>query len=514
MKMKYTKALALFLTILASFSTTAQTFTGLQQSNFGGIHQANLNPANIANSRHRIYINGLTAGFGFNNDYLKLSLPFNYLNLITGNVPSQYKNSQGQLAIDDSWLIENVNGKSKNASMYLQTRAPGFMYKISEGFTVGLQYKNTISFQLNDIAEPLARLARYGIDSSSGSVTFSGPNQFQIGTTFGDNAFTVNLNAFGEIGLTLAKTIVKNDNLVLKVGATPKFLLGYGTGYIKNRGLLIKTPGTDTIVFGQTDVEYGYTDIEKFTKLNAINFDILNSTLSGKGFGYDLGFAFEFNPDGAKRITNKKNAYLFRGGISLLDAGHITYNKDLKNTRIVNNTGDKQLIINSNFSNAWSQGEARGLEFTDSVMRTLFSIDTSATNIISHMPTTLNLQFDYNVFKFIYVGANWTQDMRGKKSVGMRRASYLMLIPRIETKLFEISLPIGLMNDYRTGRIGCYLRVGPVFIGSDNLIGQIKSNNIYGADLYFGISTGIPSKKDKDKSSGNTDNSSEGTSTY
>lgn len=512
MNNKYTNAIALFLTIAISFSTQAQTFTGLQQSNFGGIHQAGLNPAYIANSRHRIYINGLTAGFGFNNDYLRLNLPFNYMNLITGNVPSQYKNAQGQLQFDENWLSESLNGKPKNAYLYLQTRAPGFMYRINDRFSLGLQYKNTFSFQINDIAEPLARLARYGIDSSSGSVSYSGPNQFQIGTTFGDNAFTVNMNAFGEIGLTLASSVIKDDNMVIKVGATPKLLLGYGTGYIKNRGLQIKTPGTDTIVFGQTDVEYGYTDIEKLTQLNAINFDILNSTLSGKGFGYDLGAAFEYNPDGAKRVVSK-NGYLFKGGISLLDAGHITYTKDLKNTRIINNDGDKTFALNSEFTEAWSQGEERGLQYTDSVMRTLFSIDTTATNIVSKMPTTLNLQLDYNAYKFLYLGVNWTQDLRGKKSVGMRRPSYLMLIPRIETKYVEFSIPIGLMNDYRSGRIGCYLRVGPIFIGSDNLIGQLKSNNIYGADLYFGISTGITTKKDK-QNDGEGGAESEGTSTY
>jgi len=73
------------------------------------------------------------------------------------------------------------------------------------------------------------------------------------------------------------------------------------------------------------------------------------------------------------------------------------------------------------------------------------------------------------------------------------------LIPRLETKLIEVALPIGLMNDYRNGRLGFYLRIGPVFVGSDNIIGQIKSNNIYGADIYFGISTGITTKKQKEK---------------
>ncbi len=497
MRLKFTKTLVLFLTIYYSVNLQAQTFIGLQQSNFGGIHQAGINPAFTATSRHRMYINGLTAGFGFSNDYIRLNLPFSYINLVTGNIPSQYKNAQGKLQFSDAWLSENNSERPKNGNLYLQTRGPGVLYRIGKGFSIGLQYKNTISFQINDVADPLARLARYGIDSSKGSFTYSGPNKFQVGTTYGDNAFTINMNAYGEIGLTLAKTIVSSDELTLSVGATPKLLLGFGTGYIKNNGMLIKAPGADTIIFGNTDLEYGYTDISELTNINAINFNALGSKLNGKGLGYDIGFAFEYNPSGTKKVTNGKNAYLFKGGISLLDAGNIKYNQNLKNTRITNNSGEKTFVISPEFADAWSQGESRGLAYTDSVMRTIFVVDTSAKEVISRMPTTLNLQFDYNIFKFLYVGANLSQDLRGKKTIGSRRASYLMLIPRIETKLFEVSMPIGLMNDYTAGRIGFFLRVGPVFIGSDNIIGQIRSNNIYGADLYFGISTGITTSKEK-----------------
>lgn len=488
-----------FLTIFQIGGISAQTFVGLQQSNYGGIHMAGYNPANIANARHRMYVNGLTAGLGFNNDYLKLNFPFPFVNLLTGNIPQQYKNANNQLVFNDDWLKENVNDKPKNASIYLQTRGPGFMYRIGKSFAIGLQYKNTISFQVNDVAEPLARLARYGIDSSKGSVTFSGPNQFQVGSTFGDNAFTINLNAYGEIGLTLAQTLIKNETFVLKIGATPKLLLGYGTGYIKNRGLMIKTPGTDTIVFGQTDVEYGYTDIRQFQNIGAVNFDVLNSKLNGKGFGFDIGASFEYNPKGTRRITNSKNAYLFKGGISLLDLGSIKYDQNIRNTRITNTGSDKYFVMTPGFASAWSAGEDRGLAYTDSVMRTLFTVDTSAKSVVSNLPSTLNLQFDYNLFKMFYVGANLSQDLRGKGSIGVRRPSYLMLIPRLETKLIEVALPIGLMNDYRNGRLGFYLRIGPVFVGSDNIIGQIKSNNIYGADIYFGISTGITTKKQKEK---------------
>lgn len=509
--MKMLKQFTIHKTLLAtislfSLSAPAQTFLGLQHSNYGGIHQVGLNPANIADSRYRVYINGLTLGAGFNNDYLGLSLPFPMTNLLFGKVPAQYKNSNGGLVIEDNWLRENVNGKPKNMNLYVQFRTPGVMVKLTKGLSVGLQYKNTLSFQINDVAEPLARLARYGIDSSQGSVTFSGPNHFEVGHTFGDNAFTINVNAFGELGATVAKTLINDDKMVLKVGATPKLLLGYATGYIKNRGVQIKAPGTDTIVFGQTDVEYGYTDPSYFADIKTINLDLLNSKLQGKGFGFDIGVTYEYK--GAKGGTkNQKNNYLFRFGASLLDAGSIVYKQQVRNTHITNSGPDKTFVISDAFSSAWQNNTQIGLHYTDSVMRTLFNVDTGAKTLRTKMPTTVNLQFDYNIFKFFYVGANLSQDFRGKKTIGMRKPSYIVVMPRIETRMFELNIPLGLMNDYKTGRIGFYLRVGPVFLGSDNAIGLIKSNNVNGIDVYFGISTGIPSKKKKDKET-------QGTSTY
>lgn len=497
MRINTIKTIILFTIFLSSAEFShSQTFIGLQHSNLGGIHQSSLNPANIANSRHRIYVNGITAGFSFNNDYLRLNFPFPFINLITGNVPVKYQNSTGGLNFQDDWLKENINNKSKNLNLTLQTRVPGFMISLPKGFALGFQYKNTFSLQINDVAEPLARLARYGIDSSRGSVSYSGPNQFQVGQTFGDNSFTVNMNAFGEVAVTIAKTIVSDNNLVLKAGVTPKLLLGYASGYIKNRGMLIKAAGTDTIVFGETDVEYGYTDPGNLANLSAVNLDFLQSKLQGSGFGFDIGAAFEYNPSGTKRITNGKNNYLFRGGVSIMDGGHITYSKNLKNTHITNTGGDKTLIITPEFADAWSDGQEKGIKYTDSVMRTIFQVDTGRTSFQSKMPATLNIQFDYNVFKMFYVGANFSQDLRGKKAIGMRKPSYVMLIPRMETKFFEVALPLGMMNDYRNPRLGIYLRIGPAFIGSDNLIGQLRGKDVYGLDLYFGLSMGINKKKD------------------
>ena len=492
-KLSFTKLIFLVL-LFTSIQLNSQTMIGLNHSNLSGIHQINFNPANIADARHRIYINAFTLNTGFNNDYLKLSLPFSIFNIMNPNqIPSQYKNSAGQINFDEAWLQEDLNGKSKNFNLYAQLRTPGVMLKITKGITVGFQVKNNVSFQINDVHESLARTLRHGVDSSNGSIVYSGTNQFSVGQTFGDNSFSINVNAWGEIAGTIAASVINTEKFSLKVGATPKYLMGYATGYIRNKGIILKVPSVDTLTFNRTDVSYGYTNPKDFENFDANQF--FKRKLQGGGIGYDLGVSFEYNPEIAEALTSKKNKYLFRGGISLLDAGSIKYNNPARNVTITNGNVDKHLLLDSNFTNAFSKGEASGIRYLDSTMKTLFNFDSSNQVIKTAMPTTLNFQFDYNVLKNFYIGANWSQDLRGKKVIGIRKPSYITVIPRFESKLIEVSLPIGLMNDYKTGRIGAFLRVGPVYIGTDNLIGQIRSKNYYGADFYFGASFGIPSKK-------------------
>ena len=473
--------------LLLSFTTLtkAQTYFGLQQSNYGGIHQSNLNPANITKTRHKFYFNTATAGFGFNNDYLSLSAPFSLFDLISGNVPSQYKNSNGSVKFNDYWLKESVNGRSKNFNLYYQTKAPGFMLQLPAGLAIGLQYISTVNFQINNVAEPLARLARYGIDSSNGTMSYSGPNQFQVGQTFGDNAFSIQANAYGTLGLTIAKTIIDNEKTMFKIGITPKLVMGYATAFIKNRGLQVKADGTDSIVFGQTDLEYGYSDPNQFTNLNRINTNFFSNAVQGKSFAYDFGASYELKDGG-----NSTAGYKLRAGISLLDGGKINYGSNMVHSRI-QNTDNKTMHFTPAFAQAWSASSEQGLKYTDSVLRTMFTIDSSKISVSNTLPTSLNLQFDYHIFKMFYVGMNWSQDVRGRQTMGMRRASYLMVLPRIESRGFEFSLPIGLMNDYRQTRLGLYFRMGPVFFGSDNLLSQLKNNNINGTDLYFGVSFGL-----------------------
>ena len=58
---------------------------------------------------------------------------------------------------------------------------------------------------------------------------------------------------------------------------------------------------------------------------------------------------------------------------------------------------------------------------------------------------------------------------------------------RYETRFFELGLPFTLYNDNDL-RLGLWVRIGPIIIGSDNFAPIfIEQNQLSGADIYFAI---------------------------
>ena len=58
---------------------------------------------------------------------------------------------------------------------------------------------------------------------------------------------------------------------------------------------------------------------------------------------------------------------------------------------------------------------------------------------------------------------------------------------RYETSFFEFGLPATLYND-KDLRLGAWVRIGPIVLGSDNIAPIfIEQNQLSGADIYFAI---------------------------
>lgn len=473
---------------LAPIMGLAQQLTGLQFSNFNGVHAIYTNPAGIADARFKKHSNIVTTAVMFANDYARLELPFTFKQWVFGNVPEAYQNSKGKIDWQGGWIKENLNGKPKNLFLGIENRGPAYMNRLGKKGAFAVATRTRGSIQLNQVAEPLIQYGKSLVD-----------NQNSI-TRITDSRFTLNVNSYQELGFTLAHVLINKKTHYAKVGGTAKYLMGLGTGYIVNNGFDINTSGADSFVINSSDVSVGFTQgalLDRFSR-GVQQWALPSfSEIVGGGIGWDAGVIYEYRPDNTDFLTSK-NRYLWKLSVSLLDMGSITYGKNAK-TFLISNRVPVVVHADSGMSAAFAMGIDSGISFARTFAQKKMNYVEGSGRITTSIPSTLNIQFDWNVVKWLYVGVNWSQAVVSRRDIALRRPSSLIVVPRIENRWIECALPLCLYNDYKNVGMGWFTRVGPVFFGTDNLLRSINSNSYSGLDFYLGISTGIGSKKGKKK---------------
>jgi len=99
------------------------------------------------------------------------------------------------------------------------------------------------------------------------------------------------------------------------------------------------------------------------------------------------------------------------------------------------------------------------------------------------LPTAISAQFDFHYSKNIYFGAFLIQPIRLNHHT-LRRPSQLAIIPRYETKMLEVSVPISLY-EYRYPRVGLSFRYSFFTIGTERLGTYLGIADLNGMDIYF-----------------------------
>ncbi|MCO5253454.1 MAG: hypothetical protein LC109_11260 [Bacteroidia bacterium] len=475
----------------------AQSWSGMNQSNYNGANAFYSNTAMAVSSPFMVSVNGFSMGMNFENNYLTYKLPFSMTQWVRGTVPSQYKDSRGRVKFQNEWFEENLDGNPKNFDFNIENRGPASMYNYDRRFAVGFFSRTRIGLQGFGMSEEVARIFRYGLDSTQNFI-YNPPNEIKFGDEISDNSFSINLNSFSEIGIGGAAALIHNKYMTVSVGANIKYLLGMGTGYVKNNGTSFKVNGFDSVSFGKTDIEYGYVQPSFYSNLNTINF--MNGKPAGSGFGFDLSAYMELKKPNHRigsYVEIPDVEYYFRGGIALQDMGSITYNTGVI-ARHLQNTTPKTWTPGIEFAQAWSTGMEGGLHYMDSLTKAMFQV-TESNTIKATLPTTLMLHGDLKIISKFYIGAQISQSLRGKQSVSYRKPSSLTLVPRFEMKGVEVAVPMSLYNDYRNANIGAFLRLGPFFFGTDNIITSISRSSFKGFNYYFGLSYGFGNSKIDDR---------------
>lgn len=443
---------------------------GLATSPNSGTNRAYLNPALTADSPHALYMNIGAANVHINNDYLRYNAPYSLVDLLGGTVPSEYRTATGDLRFSTDYTREILDGKLKSGTVWGEVRGPAIQFRLNRGSTLGVSTRLRSSAQVQGAPQQLLSAVRASLNSGA---LFSIPSE--------NNQLAANTNTYAEFRLTYAGTLLDNEEgSKLLLGATVKYLGGYSSAHLLNRGLTYEVVSDPTLPQGavlrvnQIDADLGFTTYLNNRRLNLRT--LLNPFTPGNGVGLDVGLAYIHQPDA--------DGPVLRLGAALNDLGSIRYR------------GEAYTLMQEDvrFTTTDFNG-VRAIRDIVPVLRDRFNVNpaNSRPTFWSGLPTSLNVSAEYESATGSGLAVVWMQDMQPANARAMHQPTLVSVTPRYETGFLGLALPITYLNSSLL--FGTALKLGPLWLGSDNLAGLIGRGGSLvrprGVDIYASLSIGI-----------------------
>lgn len=473
--------LIILLAVMLPMISQAQRYIGIATSNWSGTNGMYLNPANIADSRHKFTIDLFSLNVGVNNNLAQLSDGLSGLTSIG----------------DDGLSGLNYDPNQQTFSLlapYMEVRGPGAMVSINSKHSIALTTRVRVMNQVHDFDQNLYR--------SIADNDFS--NSVTSGTPIGIQGKGFNFTAHGwtEIGLSYGGVIYDGGQHFIKGGITARYLMGAAYVSMTSTGIdAVVYPSGDSVVITNTDIQYG-SNVANDNGFGSGIGDFLGG--GGKGFGADLGLVYEWRPDhdqykydmdGKTGITDRgANKYKLRASVSVVDLGSIKY-KNSNYTAGITTNGSTATLTGTeigdridNYDSLRAYAQARGL-----------TVNTGTTGTASKvvLPAAMIVGVDYHAIKGLYVNAMFMANLANRDAFGNSYYNQITVTPRWDTRIFSAGIPLTYDFLTKSLKYGLGLRVGGFFLGSDDLSGII-GNSGYGANFYLGASIPINYKKPKD----------------
>jgi len=469
----------------------SQHLPGVAMGNYSGTNSLYHNPAFVSDNRYSVYINLVGTQFYTANNHVKYEAPYSFLSLITNTVSDKYKNERGAILFPRSYLAERLNGNNKYLNAGGDTRLPSVMFQLFKGRAgVGISTRMRYYLNTSGVTEPLALL----LSQTTRYKELQGP-------VFTNQSGKAHFNAMGELAFTFGGTVIDNETDFLKVGVTVKRLLGLYNAHVlidNSSYNILPDPKwankRQYINVREINVKYAITKDEGFQNIRPTPAWLLGDAAPGNGWGFDLGAIYEYRPDvnkftytekGERKRDGSKNKYLYRISVALTDIGRVRFNNPNYILQQEVHTQNKRLLYDTFQKMGGSEGAFTAVNSSLGVSGSL------APNFTSVLPLAFQASVDYNVKPNVYVSSLWVQNLIKQDAFGMKAESVIAVTPRYEHKWYEISVPLSLMNKYRSPAIGLAGRIGPLWLGTDHLTGLLNIGNPKAFNLYFGISGGI-----------------------
>lgn len=489
----FTTALCLGLNL-----AVAQHWLGLTPSNYAGLNAVFQQPAQVADSRYRLFVSALGGDVHAYNNYVRWAAPYPMWRLGLGRMPAQFYDAQGGLRFGPGNLAEQLDGRTKKAFAGGELRGPGLLVASRDGrWGVGITSRVRVGASVVNTTENLAQLIRVG---------FPGSGALPVPPVTAQHS-TVNVGSFGELGLTLGRVLRDNDQQFWKVGASVKRLVGLYNVHlaVQNTDYQLiadpAVPGLTSLAIQQVTGSYGYTTEAAYKSPQGSW--LLGPSAPGAGWGFDVGVVYEFRPDarlyryneaGEQRLDGSRNKYQYRVSASLTDVGLVQYRNPAYVAQYERISGLDRALTQNSFNNIQNADQFFGrvgdvLGVDDARRQTAFR---------SVLPTALNLSVDYKIGENFYVNGTWVQPLLRPSAVGLYRPAVLAVVPRYELPRAELSLPVSWQGNYTNLAVGLALRLGPVVLGTDHLPGLLNAGRPRGANIYVSTAFSLlrPSPRD------------------
>ncbi len=483
---KLYKSLFFIILFFVSKTLSSQSLIGTQ-SNFAGSNSLSMNPASMTTSDVYFDLSLINLGLSFYNNYA----------YIKANDFSNFVFSK-----EHGFPTYNIDGENFNFLTYNKNdKKPYDIYESLDAnvmrFMYNLDGKQAIAFSLNarvytsgmDIPYEIPEIITKGLDDDNFNGKYVSSNA------------SVSTMEWAEVTLAYSRKLYDRYHHRIDFGLSVKYLLGYSAAVGNINDLDYDIFYEDSIVVNKFDADLAYSlPINYNADFSSSSF-FDNSIVRGTGLAFDLGFVYTYKRNivsNERRILascmQPKLDYVWKLGVSLMDVGCIHF----KNNAVVNSfRNDDEVLFNTyafddvkNFSDM--------MEFMSASYYNGDSLTSLTANEFSvGLPTTLRLQFDYNIKDNFYINATYIQPLKLMK-YSVEALPQMMVEPRYESEYLEFSIPVTL-QDYRHLLIGASARIGFITIGTQNVSSYLGFGDVKGMDVFVSVKFNLTKGKCNDR---------------
>lgn len=473
MSKKFSFLSLFFICLFYATNVNSQSFV-VSQSNYAGSHALSMNPASLTTSNLCLDIGLFQFGLMAYNDYA----------YVKSGDAMKVALSRGEYAptyiVDgvkkDYLVYDNPHRRPRNLYESLDLSILNMMYDIDGKQAVGFSFNTRAYTNAINIPWEIPEICINGTDDS----TMYG--------NYKSKGARVATMEWAEVALSYSNTVYERYNHKFDVGATLKYLIGYSAAAANINDLDYDVLGPDSVDVNHIDLDAAYSlplnYDETFESDNLFN----RSIQRGGGFAVDLGF-FYTRKANTKTLRLKRGYYnldkvdyIWRVGVSIMDLGFVNFNRNAQKHHFYADN-DMRFKVD----------DLDDVETINELSRCLsanyFDGDTAASLIgndfVVGLPTTLRLQFDYNIYKNFFVNATLIQPVKLFK-YSVEAAPRLMIEPRYESEYFDFALPVSLY-DYKFIHIGASFRLAYLTIGTENIANYLGLGKMNGMDIYVAL---------------------------